>query len=292
MSHFLKNISGWFGYSRRERRASFILLAIIFLILTFRLILPGKKSSLSITSPVVLLKEQPVMMTKSSEIKPIVFFDFDPNKASENDLIALGMNERQSRTLIRYREKGGRFKKAEDLNRIYGMDSALIVKLLPFIKIAEEPAGLHKVLKIDTSKAHRRIKNVPVKTDLNSCDSADLEKLPWIGPVLSARIIKYRDLLGGYWSVDQLAEVYGITDSTLILIAGRLNADSADVRKININRATYGDLIKHPYFERYDVQSILKFRALTGRIDSLPQLVESKILTPAKAARVKPYIRF
>jgi DNA uptake protein ComE-like DNA-binding protein len=292
MSRFLKNISGLFGYSRRERRASFILLIIIFLIIIFRFLLPSEKSSLKIISPVILYSDQPVKREKTGDLDTAMFFDFDPNNASAEELTMLGMNEQQFRTVIKYREKGGRFRKAQDLNRIYGMDSLLVRKLLPFVKIAEQPKELQKVTRPDTLKKHFRAKNVLAKTDLNRCDSADLEKLPWIGPVLSARIIKYRELLGGFCSIDQLKEVYGLSDSTFNFISGRVTADSNDIKQIEINKAKFAELIKHPYFELFDVKALLKYRAIRGNIDSIPELVENKILTPGKAARIRPYIRF
>jgi DNA uptake protein ComE-like DNA-binding protein len=142
--------------------------------------------------------------------------------------------------------------------------------------------GLNKTVK---SKQFKKI-------ELNLCDSAELERLPGIGPVLSARIIKYRNLLGGYFSVDQLKEVYGLRDSTYMIIYSRLTADSSLIRKININTAGFIELNRHPYIERAEAQAILKFRELTGRIEDVSRLVEEKIVTGDKASRILPYLSF
>jgi len=128
--------------------------------------------------------------------------------------------------------------------------------------------------------------------DLNRCDSASLMALPGIGPVLSARIIRYRNLLGGYAEVSQLKEVYGLPEETYRSISGRLRADGKDVRKIIVNRADYRQLLRFPYFERYDVTAILKYRELQGRIKSCEELVENNILSREKAERVKWYLDF
>jgi competence protein ComEA len=82
----------------------------------------------------------------------------------------------------------------------------------------------------------------------------------------------YRDLLGGFYSVRQLMEVYGMPDSTFSLIAGRLRSDSTGVKQIDINKASFSDLIRHPYLERYDVQAILKYREIKGRIEGTAEL--------------------
>jgi DNA uptake protein ComE-like DNA-binding protein len=128
--------------------------------------------------------------------------------------------------------------------------------------------------------------------DINSCDSFALVSLPGIGPILSVRIIKYRNLLGGFARVDQLKEVYGLPEETYEMIKGRLYADSSGIRKININSSGYKELIRLPYIEKYEVTAILKYRELTGRIKSIVDLEENKILAAEKAEKVKPYLDF
>lgn len=141
-----------------------------------------------------------------------------------------------------------------------------------------------------TQKAKR---NVPVQIiDLNSCDSASLESLPGIGPVLSVRIIKYRNLLGGFARVDQLNEVYGLTEETFTLIRNRVRADPSMIRKISINSAEYRQLIRLPYFEKSEVAAILKYRELKGRINGIGDLVENKLIAEEKAEKLKWYLEF
>jgi len=128
--------------------------------------------------------------------------------------------------------------------------------------------------------------------DLNKCDSAALEALPGIGPVLSARIIRYRNLLGGYAVVNQLKEVYGLPEETYDLVSGSLKADPGDVRKININLADYRQLIRLPYFERYEVTAILKYRELKGKVVGIDELVENGVIDTGKVKKVKWYLEF
>jgi len=128
--------------------------------------------------------------------------------------------------------------------------------------------------------------------DINSSDSATLVKLPGIGPVLSARIIKYRNFLGGYARIDQLKEVYGLPEETYEIVKGRVFADTTLVKKININTAEYKEVSRIPYLEKYEVTSILKYRQLSGRINSLEELTGNKILTPEKAAKMGAYLSY
>jgi len=128
--------------------------------------------------------------------------------------------------------------------------------------------------------------------ELNTCDSAALESLPGVGPVLSSRIIKYRNLLGGYASVEQLREVYGLKPATFDLISGRLKADATLIRKININTADFRKLIRLPYFEKAEVTSILNYRKEKGKIASLEELVDKQLITKEKIEKIRWYIEF
>jgi competence protein ComEA len=128
--------------------------------------------------------------------------------------------------------------------------------------------------------------------DINSCDTAELVALRGIGPVLSARIINYRKLLGGYASVEQLREVYGLPEETFLAVRESLWADTSLVRRTNINTAGYKDLCRIPYLEKYDVVSVLKYRELKGRIESNEELISGKIIDAEKARRASPYMVF
>ena len=216
-------IKNWFGFTRRERRSSFILLIVIVLILGLRVAVPEKYIDIEdITDSIFYY----------AEVKETDIFKGSPEKKQ---------NQKPEKPVRR-----------------------------PMI------SGYQK----------RPLIN------LNSCDTSQLISLPGIGPVLSVRIIKYRNLLGGFASVEQLREVYRLSAETFDLIKGRVYADSTDVVRININEAVYRDLSKLPYFEKYEVTAILKYRALKGRIGGMNDLTLNKLIPVEKVAKVRPYLRF
>jgi len=214
MKHIiLGSLKEWFGYTRRERRASFILLIMIAAVAGIRFIVPNTKMNI--------------------EVLPV------------EDTLAMSDS-----TTFRY------------------------------------------PLSHDQQPRPRRNTKPAIVVDLNKCDSAALEALPGIGPVLSARIIRYRNLLGGYAVVNQLKEVYGLPEETYDLVSGSLKADPGDVRKININLADYRQLIRLPYFERYEVTAILKYRELKGKVEGIDELVENGVIDTGKVKKVKWYLEF
>ena len=92
--------------------------------------------------------------------------------------------------------------------------------------------------------------------------------------------------------MEQLREVYGLTEDTYNIICGRLSADTSAIRKIKINTADYRQLIRLPYFEKEEVSATLKYREAKRRIGGIKELIDNKLISEEKARRIQPYIEF
>lgn len=276
-------IRNWFGFSRRERRSAFILLLIILLIISLRYTLPESNIVIKdLTDSISLIDSADELLITGNSFTGQPFY-FDPNTASYDTLLQLGLDTKEANTLIKYRNKGGKFRIASDLKKVYGIDSEQAVQLIPYVKLAPDTSLMVNLKSIRRQKA---------LLEINSCDSASLVTLPGIGPVLSARIIKYRHLLGGFARTNQLKEVYGLPEETYELIKLRIFVDTLALTRISINSADYKELSRLPYFEKYEVTSILKYRELKGRITGIGDLIENKLITEEKAEKIKPYLKF
>jgi len=128
--------------------------------------------------------------------------------------------------------------------------------------------------------------------DINSCDSSSLVALPGIGPVLSVRIIKYRNLIGGYISPDQLKEVYGLSEETFARIRSGLFADTSGIRKIRINEAGYSELARHPYFKKGEAGALIRYREEKGGIGCVSEIADNRIISSETLARIGRYLDF
>ena len=276
-------IKNWFGFSRRERRSSIILLILIIIILLLRIAVPEKNIIIEDVTAGISEIGGVSEIDISEEQSSVELFSFDPNSVQYDTLIKLGFTKREAGTLIAYRNKGGRFRKPSDLGKVYGIEEVKAEKLIPFVEVKTDITKRDKIFSIKQQKT---------LINLNNCDSALLVTLPGIGPVLSVRIIKYRNLLGGFASVNQLKEVYGLPPETFEIIKGRVFADSSAIIGININTAGYKELSRLPYLENYEITSILKYRELKGRIEEMNDLTENKLLTVEKADKVRPYLNF
>lgn len=130
--------------------------------------------------------------------------------------------------------------------------------------------------------------NIPI----NAADSADLLPLPGIGPVFAGRIIRYRNMLGGYVHTDQLSEVYGLSLETIQLIAPQIQVDTSSIRKLYINKSSFRDLLKHPYLEYEDVIVLMNFMESEGSIATYEELWENHILPDSILLRIRPYLNY
>ncbi len=316
-----KIASDLLGFDRRERRATYTLAVILVLLLVLRIFLPGKGAGGDI---IVIPHTAGVPRPVVSGGKDAVLFRFDPNTASAETLIKLGFSERQAATLINYRKAGARFRKPSDIYRVYGIDTVFASVLVSWIEIAPEVARGDSERKVlpevsaiyAAGNMSAEVKNrnpgtvrtrpegwatkadgdmnSPRKSaaaiDLNGCSAADLEQLPGIGEVLSTRIVKYRDLLGGFVSVSQLGEVYGLDSSTVEKISGRVKVSGDGIRIFRLDTCSWGQMARHPYLGPEAARAIMKYRSLMGVGFEVDDLVLQKVISGEQAARITPYV--
>lgn len=203
---------------------------------------------------------------------------FDPNSATVTELVSYGFSQYQANNLVNYRSKGGEFLNATDIIKIYGIDSIFYLKVEEFIEI-EEPENVARVVPE---------KNVIV--ELNSADSLELTQLNGIGPSYAIRIIKYRNLLGGYYSKQQLKEIYNFPEETYSKIQLHVYADTLKVSKLRINFSEFAELLRHPYLNKTQVKALLDKREADGAIKDISELQLIKAFDSETIRKIKPYI--
>jgi competence protein ComEA len=290
-------IRGFFGFSRKETNAFLILLPLMIVILISEPVYRKWKfrnegfnffdqhyTDSVLASLTYTTKDSSVAMP--SKKKEIHFKAFDPNTISEKDLTDLGMSPYVANRIVRYREKGGTFKKKEDLLRIYGMDSLWFMRASAWITLPEK--------RIQT-KEWKQFEKKETKTlivDINLADSLQLVNVFGVGPALSKRIRNYRAKLGGYVSMEQLREVYGLDTLARIEINKKffLSPEFAP-SQLDLNHGTVEELVKHPYIKKREAQAIVNYRNQHGNFESVDGLLKVQIITQGWLEKVRPYVR-
>ena len=216
-------------------------------------------------------------------------FPFDPNRVSDSQWIAMGLTLKQASTIRRYREKGGRFKRKEDLRRIYVISEGEYRVLEPFIQIGDTSENP----KAGNREKGQNEKNIagfrPV--ELNGADSAGLTERLKLRPWLASRTIRYRDLLGGFFHKGQLYEVYGFDSAEIMKRWDYIQVDTSRIKTLDLNNASFKDLLRHPYLTFDEVQSIFNLKAEQNDMIRSEQLLEQGIFTSETYQRLRPYLK-
>jgi len=230
---------------------------------------------------------------------------FNPNILTPAEWLTLGVNRFTASNIIKYREKAGGFRYKEQLQRIYGMSPELYQTLEPYIQL---PAREEKNNRYTDNKNNQ--KNYPdysrsareYKTkvryrltafDINTADTTDLKKINGIGTKLSARIVKFRDKLGGFTQPTQLAEVYGLSPEVLdSLQKYTFIQPGYHPKQINLNTATFEELRQHPYLNYNLARMIIAYRTQHGSYQTVDDLRNIKQINEQQLQKLIPYLQF
>jgi len=210
-------------------------------------------------------------------------FNFDPNTADEATLRKLGISEKVARVILNYREKGGRFRKKEDLAKIYSLPEADYQRLEPFIQIDPDQTAAKTVQPTAAAAA--------ILIDVNKASAEDWQRLRGVGATTAGRIVAYREKLGGFASVDQVGETFGLPDSTFQHIKSQLNF-SPIFKPLAVNTAGIDELDAHPYLSRKEATAMAAYRANHGDFKNFEDVKKVKALSSKTLEKIRPYLQY
>lgn len=282
LKQFLNN---YFGFNRQQRNGLYVLCCICFILLIVRIIYPYfiKPSPIHIGTMAMVEEELDEKGSSTEKNSKGVLFPFDPNTITEEELIKLGFKEKTARTFIKFRNKGFVFKQKEDVQKIYGISEAFYAKIEPYIIIKN---ATNRTIAHSTSVAE---KSTGKKLELNSADSLALVELKGIGPGYAKRILKYRSLLGGFTNIEQIKEIYGMTDELYQLINSQCTINASLIKKIKINTVDFKSLNSHPYIDYELTKHIFNFKKNAPISEAnLAEVIEDD----ETIRKIKPYLEY
>jgi len=218
-------------------------------------------------------------------------FSFDPNTISDDGWKKLGLREKTIATIRNYLSKGGKFRKPEDIEKIWGLHEDQVKRLIPYvsIKAAEPVSGFSK--EEFTKPNYERKKFVVASVDINDSDTSAWIALPGIAAKLSNRIINFRDRLGGFYRISQVAETFGLPDSVFQKIRPTLILNNKSIKQLNINTATLDEMKQHPYI-RYNLANlIIQYRNQHGNFSSIDDIKKIMTVTEDQYMKLSPYLK-
>lgn len=218
-------------------------------------------------------------------------FYFDPNTLSPEGWQRLGISGRTAGTIQNFTAKGGRFHKPEDISKIYGLKKEDYKRLLPYVRIVAKESN-NPPFRHNRNTNDHTYNKAPVTIAINTADTTALKTLPGIGSRLANRIVSFREKLGGFYSVEQVAEVYGISDSVFQQIKPRLQCDPGAIQKININTAGIDELKAHPYIKYQVANAVIQYRLQHGNFQNRYDLKQVHLVSDHLLQKLEHYINY
>lgn len=292
-----KYIRKYFGFSESETNGFLVFIPLLVIIL---LVPSFIKSYLLSTSDVIdpederIFREWVAESEKKLQSKDTIefnfkSFDFDPNLVTVSQLIDLGFKKKVAERIGNYRHKGGKFYKNEDLLKIYGINKSRVEELWDYINI--KAVTKRKKPSFKNKSYEKSIHTEKFLTDLNLAEADSLIKIRGIGEVLSERIIKYRNSLGGFASTDQLFEVYGLKPEVIENILERYYVEAPLLTRLNLNEDSIKILAKHPYISYSLSKVIIAYKEQHGAYTSIEDLRKIKIMNDSLFNKLTPYLK-
>ena len=295
----------FFFFSKGEKNGILVLICLVVVVLVINRALPYyfREDPADISayhSEIEEFKESLEQKDRQLKCSPAErqneLFRFDPNKLDSTGFIRLGIPPYLVANILKYRSKGGVFRKPEDFCKIYGMKETLCTELTPYIFIekelktnglfSEDRKSIHAVAEKKEKYSASKIEVI----ELNSSDTIQLKKLKGIGNVYADRIMKYRDYLGGFYQAEQLKEVYGISEELFLSLEPQLTVDVSRIKKIRLNHGELNSRLRHPYLKKEQLSALILFRQKKRTIDSFEALKELPEFSDEDWKRLTPYL--
>ena len=230
---------------------------------------------------------------------------FDPNTADSSTLVHLGLKKWQVSNMLKYRAKGGRYRKAEDMKRLYGMTDSMYQALLPYIQIdtvaIKQYRDSVRKSQMDSVRTDSLPRYISPKRDtilnLRTADTTELKKIRGIGSYRARQIVRYRKELGGFVHTEQLREIKALqpllTDSLQAdSLLSHFWIDSIIIVPLQVNSCRAETLERHPYLSFEQAKAVYELRRKKIRLESIEQLRRLDCFTEEELRRVEPYLSF
>jgi len=299
----------YFAFTRTETRGVFLLLALIAVLLSAPFAYKNlwKKNY----SPEANAKDQKMLdslmsqleesyqlvetkrIEKTNRVKRVQLQPFDPNVANAETLKKLGFRPWIAERIIKYRTAGGKFVQKQDLLKVYGISEETYKKVYDYIELPEKVPPIKGEKQLTKPKKEEKAEEIVKKENINinTADTSQLKRLPGIGTVFANRIVKYRNMLGGFVDTVQFSEVYGLPPETIEQLQTQVVIGNTDVvQKINLNTANIKTLAAHPYISFKVAKAIVKHRENYGTYSKVEDVKEVYLVDEDLFAKIARYI--
>jgi len=292
-----QSIKKYFHFTKQQRIGIFLLFIIIIGLQLFYFL-----SDFNISETQSAEKEQWLALQSEIDqeklndknIKPTIYL-FNPNFISDYKGYKLGMSVEEIDRLMAFRKENKYVNSAEEFQEVTGISDSLLNKISPLFKFPDWKQNKNNY---PTDKKDFSLKSFPKKEkfailDINEATQEDLIKIYGIGEGLSSRILKQKEILGSFVSMEQMKDIWGLSPEVI----NELNAHfkvviPSNLKKINVNEASLKELSQFSYFKYGLAKQIVTYRSMNGNFNNIEDLAKIKDFPVEKAKIISLYLEF
>ncbi len=285
----------FFNYHKEQRKALLLLLTVIFCLQGVVFFVDfnienvdnhEKQQWLSLQVDIDSLK-------RSKEATVYKQYPFNPNFISDYKGYTLGMSVEEIDRLHAYREKNKYVNSAEEFQTLTKVSDSLLSTMVSYFKFPEWVKNKKSKASYVNYNDRKRVKMTLVKQDINAATAAQLVKVYGVGEAYSKRILDYRSKVGAFISMDQIGEVWGLSDDAIQGVREHFEiGERTVVKKLDINNASIKEISKFPYFNYKVSRSIVIYRSMNGEFEKIEDLLDIKGFPVDKAKIIALYLDF
>ncbi|WP_374175173.1 ComEA family DNA-binding protein [Flavobacterium tructae] len=284
-------------FTREQHKGVFLLFIIIvvlqavYFLIDFDIsekIVPEEKQWMTLQSEIDSLK-----LLKSGERRKV--YAFNPNFITDYKAYKLGLSVQEIDRLLAFRKENKYVNSAKEFQEVTKVSDSLLRVISPLFKFPDwvKNKSSHKMERNEFVEEPVYKKEKIIVLDINSATQEDLVKIYGIGEALSLRILKQREVLGGFVSMEQMNEVWGLSPEVVKELTLHFKAAiPSSLKKIAINEASLKELAKFPYFRYVLAKEIVTYRSMNGNINNIEDLSKIKGFPIEKAKIISLYLEF
>ncbi len=291
-----ETIQSFFKFSRQQRTGVFLLFIVIIVLQlicfyvdfgSFSPTSPEKEKWLSLQSKIDSLKQE-----KLDYVPKI--YPFNPNFITDYKGYKLGMSVAEIDRLLAFRKQNKYVNSPQEFQAVTKVSDSLLKVISPYFKFPDwvmNKKEFKEYKKYPNSAFAKKEKIVII--DINQATQEDLIKVYGIGEAISIRILKFKESLGGFVSMEQMNDIWGLSPEVIEKLNAHFKVSVLpNVKKIDINNAPIKELSLFPYFKYPISKNIVTFRSMNGDIKNNEDLTKIKGLSIEKAKIIALYLDF
>ncbi|WP_163400709.1 ComEA family DNA-binding protein [Flavobacterium fluviatile] len=284
-------------YTSQQRKGIFYLLILIIVLQLFYFysdfsqsdkVNPEEQNWLALQSEIDSLKT----LKKGYKLK---IYPFNPNFISDYKGYKLGMSIKEIDRFLAFRKENKYVRSAEEFQKVTKVSDSLLDVISPYFKFPDwirDKKTFNNYSKEYATKSFSK-KEKMVVLDINQASQEDLMKIKGIGEALSLRILKQKENMKAFVSMEQLKDVWGLSPEVINELQKYFRVSSFPViKKIPVNDASLKELSQFPYFRYALAKQIVTYRSMNGNIKNIEDLINIKGFPVEKANIISLYLEF